>query len=272
MLSLAFEGWFECRLSADPDPADEPRGITGWTSAVAGEPDLDRLIRTQPENAVKRRFAPNIGVTVRSVAIGDQEVPAHPLLGAKIELLDGAVFEGRNGLASEDTEEPIFPFHIRVEANGIRLRREHRDLATGEWAFTKSLGPFGGPIIGEAIGVQDPVAFRQARRAALVEALATETDPVARVALTKRISDIDRLDVFDNPAAPPLTVALLLGGLQYRYVLEGPWFEVADPEDKLGGVIDGSPWVASFWAGGWDADVLCGYMKGRLELPFRAND
>ena len=59
MIEIHFEGWFECRLATDPDPTDEPRGVSGWTYALAGEPDLDRIIRTQPMGTVSRRFGPN---------------------------------------------------------------------------------------------------------------------------------------------------------------------------------------------------------------------
>ena len=48
MLRLRFGGWFQCRLATDPDPADEPRGVSGSIKALPGEPDLDRIIRLQP--------------------------------------------------------------------------------------------------------------------------------------------------------------------------------------------------------------------------------
>ena len=66
MIALAFDGWAECRLATDPDPSDEPRGVSGWTFAVAGEPDLDRIIRLQPEHAVARVLAPPRGVGGRA--------------------------------------------------------------------------------------------------------------------------------------------------------------------------------------------------------------
>ena len=43
MLVIEFNGWFQCRLATDPDPYDEPRGVSGYVHAYAGEPDLDRL-------------------------------------------------------------------------------------------------------------------------------------------------------------------------------------------------------------------------------------
>ena len=47
-LVLEFEGWCSLRLPTDPDPSDEPRGISGYTFAFAGEPDLDRILNLQP--------------------------------------------------------------------------------------------------------------------------------------------------------------------------------------------------------------------------------
>jgi hypothetical protein len=55
-----------------PDPSDEPRGVSGYTFALAGEPDLDRLLHLQPDEAgvFERRFGvsddapgPHVGVT-----------------------------------------------------------------------------------------------------------------------------------------------------------------------------------------------------------------
>ena len=47
-LWIKFEGWFQCRLATDPDPADEPRGVDGYIHAIPSERDLDRIIRLQP--------------------------------------------------------------------------------------------------------------------------------------------------------------------------------------------------------------------------------
>lgn len=63
-----------------------------------------------------------------------------------------------------------------------------------------------------------------------------------------------------------LGVTPLFGGLNYNYVLDGPWKEVADPKKKLKATVTEGPWIASFWVGCWDADALCGYIKGTLTL------
>ena len=44
MIEVRYSGWFQCRLATDPDPYDEPRGVSGYLHAYVGEPDLDRRI------------------------------------------------------------------------------------------------------------------------------------------------------------------------------------------------------------------------------------
>ena len=43
MLKLLFEGYYQMRMSTDPDPPDDPRGLSGYTFALPGEPDFDRV-------------------------------------------------------------------------------------------------------------------------------------------------------------------------------------------------------------------------------------
>jgi hypothetical protein len=264
MLTLGFEGWAECRLATDPDPSDEGRGVSGWTFAVAGEPDLDRIIRLQPDHAVARVPGPAVGVTVRSVGASAAGVADHPLVGAAIDLLEDPVFEGRNGIAAEDAVEPVAPFSLAVRGTGgVLLLREHRDLETGEYRQDPPVG-FGVPDgeLALATGGLAPDEFRAARRAALEELRERSDDEVDRVALDKRIRDIDE-------GAGGIAEAILGFALRYRIVMQGPWGEVRDPDGVLGGTVDLGPWIASFWFGAFDADALCFYVKGRLELPFQ---
>jgi hypothetical protein len=263
MLTLLFSGWFECRLATDPDPTDEPRGVSGWTSAVAGEPDLDRIIRLQPDGAVNRLHGPTVGVKVRAVSLFGTPQPEHPLLGTPVELLGNPVFEGRNGLAAEDAEEPIFPFHWQSRQGNIVLHREHRDVMSGEFVFDKPVNfDFSPSYLQEATGMTDPRAFRQTRKEALGRSLESCQDLVQRAALQKRIRDIDRL-------AGSIAESALQFALHYRIVMQGPWVEIRDPKNELSGRVDTTPWIVSFWVGTWDADALCGYMKGQMVFPFQ---
>ena len=261
MIKLTFSGWFECRLATDPDPTDEPRGVSGWTYAVAGEPDLDRVIRTSPAEAVKRRPGQQIGVTVRRVDLDGSEDPNHVLRGAPIVLLDRARFEGRNGLASLATEEPIFPFHLLIEKDHVRLRREYRDLQTNELRFQRAArAGFDPGALAEA-GVGDPETF-VARRIEAIEALLGDgragLTSTQRIALEARRAQLQRRG--NGPVPLPF-------GLEYHYVLEGPWVEVRDPQRRLKAAVDLGPWVVDLWLGCWDTDALCGYLKGTLLAP-----
>lgn len=67
MIELSFAGWFQCRLATDPDPYDEPRGVSGYVHAYAGEPDLDRIVSFKPP-PFRRTHGRDIGVAVDAVA------------------------------------------------------------------------------------------------------------------------------------------------------------------------------------------------------------
>src|SRR2546423_1058387 len=122
MLIIAFEGWFQCRLATDPDSWDEPRGVSGWTFAFPGEPNLDRIIRFQNPVAL-RSYGPDIGVRITSVSLDGMQVLAHPLTGGSVDLLDSPVFEGQNGLIAESAHEPISPFRVQFSGNGVTIGR-----------------------------------------------------------------------------------------------------------------------------------------------------
>src|SRR5437879_1419687 len=120
MLELSFHGWFQCRLATDPDAFDDPRGQRGWTFAMPGEPDLDRIIRFQ--NAVApRTHGPTIGVGVDGVRKDGQPVTSHPLSSGAVEFINQALFDGRNGQIATAANEPIVPFDLRVSAGTISL-------------------------------------------------------------------------------------------------------------------------------------------------------
>jgi hypothetical protein len=97
MLRLRFGGWFQCRLATDPDPADEPRGVSGSIKALPGEPDLDRIIRLQPP-VFRRSHTRQVGVEVREVRLDGELLRHHPLAGAAVDLLGDPVFKGENGV------------------------------------------------------------------------------------------------------------------------------------------------------------------------------
>ena len=130
MLELYFEGWFQCRLARDPDPSDEKRGISGAAFATVYEPDLDRIIRLNNPVASRAMYMPDghqvpeAGVSVKRVYIDGREQGNHPLVGARVDLLDNAVFQSLNGVFSTPGHEIIDPFHISISRNNLRLSRK----------------------------------------------------------------------------------------------------------------------------------------------------
>jgi len=280
MLTLNVEGWFQCRLATDPDPSDEPRGVSGWTFAVAGEEDLDRIIRLQqPVSPRSPGPGSKVGVVVKAVSLDGQHVLDHPLVGGQLELLDKPKFEGRNGIVAEDATEFIHPFHLQLTGGGVSLRREdildpqdpERNIHEVDPSVLRRRQPVEGEAveraeIAEATGIMDYEGYRRKRKDKLEEKLQGTSDPVIQAALQKRIDDLDEsLD----PKKRDIRVGIQGVGLIYRFAIRGP-AEVVDEGDALGGLVGTSPpWPIEFWMGGWDADALCGYMRGRLQVPFR---
>jgi hypothetical protein len=274
-MTLDFEGFVQVRLATDPDPSDEPRGVSGWTHAAAGEPDLDRVLVLQDDEGrrVRRSRGPAVGVTVRAVG-GDTR---HPLVGAPVRLLDGPKFEGRNWIVASDGFEPIDPLHLHIAGAGVVLDKRH--LLTG---------PAGDPVpfyritpeelarrtpsleadadaqreIFTALGIPDggPAAWRQARKTQLQQDL--DELPPAEVetatALRLRITDLD----IGGPAVRTVGVRM-----RYSLALSGPGRATDDAQVFRDRVDADSDWPIDFWVGGWDADALCMYMRGRLSLP-----
>jgi hypothetical protein len=119
-LKINFEGYFLCRLTTDPDPTDEPRGVSGYTLALAGEDNLDNWIQLNPsQQYLKRNFREpgptlvakgdiNLGVKVTSTDPGPAVYPpAARLIGLPVNLLSDPKtgvpkFEGRNDIVGSD--------------------------------------------------------------------------------------------------------------------------------------------------------------------------
>jgi hypothetical protein len=56
--------------------------------------------------------------------------------------------------------------------------------------------------------------------------------------------------------------------LTYNFRINGPQI-LQDPGNALHGRFDTThPWPITFWFGGWDGDLLVGYMQGTLGIPF----
>ncbi|MCA9704518.1 MAG: hypothetical protein KDK70_01575 [Myxococcales bacterium] len=276
MLSLYFSGWFQCRLATDPDPTDEPRGVSGFTFAVAGEPDFDRIIRLR-DPVAPRSHGPAVGVQVDRVAVDGRVEPGHPLVGARVDLLDQPRFESWNAILRKGSSGPIHPFHLELAQGDVRIRREdvlhppdpslplhqippesvERRSAVVSMAMDHVR-------IADATGMADPLALRARRREQLVADREACGDPVARAALDKRIEELS--------IVAPHKMQLVTMNLynDYRFALNGP-SEVRDPRGRVGARLDrGAEWPILFWMGGWDSDALCGHIRGTLMIPTQA--
>jgi hypothetical protein len=272
LLSLDFKGWFLCRLATDPDPTDEPRGVSGSTFALPGEPDLDRVIVLQdPAPEVVRSHAPPVGVFVTEARVDGARQSA--FVGARVDLPGQPRFENRNFVLTVAGREPIVPFHLHVSGPEFTLARsavlwpEHPDAPIHSVPELR-LEQFGArgfstdpDRIRAATGMPDPLASRRERRRRLIADRANERDPIRIAAYSKRISELD-LAIADpsNERTVNLTAVE-----DFQFELRGP--AVIEGDAVAHGARSDAPWAVSFWMGGWDPDVLCGFMQGRLDVP-----
>ena len=265
---LKFAGWFQCRLATDPDPYDEPRGVSGYVHALPGEPDLDRIIRMQPTGVTQRSHCPQVGVAVVAV-YGDSRFSQHPLIGASVQLLDDPKFEGRNHALAKDGFEAVVPCHLEIKKERFTLSRRFDDSMRfppegrqdrDKFSQLQAGGIHVSPgAIGEATGIFDlqPVWGERSQR--LKADLASATDEIQKVALQARLEAI----------ADPSNARFFAARMLYSVAMGGT-ASVEDSRGWLPGpVVSGpeSPWPLEFWFGAWDPDSLCGYAIGYLGVP-----
>lgn len=261
MIEIRFGGWFGCRLATDPDPYDEPRGVSGYVHAYAGEPDLDRRIYLQP-SGFARSLGPDVGVVVDAVAVDGAPAPDHGLLGAPVDLLDEPRFEGRNGVLAEDGLEPVYPIRLEIRTGAFAARRA---VVPDDPAFPypEFLAQGVEPALAEirqATGIDDLALVWRERIRALQSALPSD-EPDATAAH-------ERLEFLRGQLSTGGGAARFFGArMRYQYELRSP-LELTDPDDWMTPHIDpAASWHAEFWFGGWDADALCGYCRGILRAP-----
>jgi hypothetical protein len=273
MILIDFEGWFQCRLATDPDPTDEPRGVSGFTFAMPGEPDLDRVIRFHNPVA-PRSHGPRVGVFVTAVMMDGELLPQHPLMGGPVELLGSPRFESRNYILHTSGQGIIEPFHLRISGGGLSLEKEdilyppdpgrklHR-IPMVDLLRRASLIPLTVDRIrvADATGIRDPLAYRRNRKALLEADLERTRDPMERAGLEKRLEQLSLV------STESLQVATLMLYNDFRFDLRGQAI-LSDPERLLGKELElKQEWPIAFWMGGWDSDALCGFVRGSLSIP-----
>ena len=267
-LEIDYEGWFQCRLSTDPDAFDDPRGQNGWTFAFHGEPNLDRLIRFQNPVA-PRADGPSVGVRVAAARLDGANKNASPLIGARVELIDGAVFAGENGQIASSAQEPVNPWHIRITTpGGLSLSRKD-PLDLSDFADVVRRQPVNASgnnaEVMAATGVNDFAAHRRSRRDALRTRHDNSGDADERQLLSERIAELE--SGLASPDPGDIRFWILGFRLDWDHELTGA--AVAnDPANELPGVPRaGAEWRIRHWMGGWDADALCGFTRGTLIIP-----
>lgn len=288
MFFINFAGFFQVRLPTDPDPTDEKRGVSGYTFAIAGEEDLDRIIRLHnpvnlrthapknPDQPPEREF----GVFVTSVAIGNEVQEDHPLVNAKFDLLGDAKFEMLNYILTLNAgTESIYPFIMDISGGGIRINRtdyldpDNPSASLYDMTLTQlerrggALGPLlNEGTVREITRCNSGREYREKRLALLKEDLAVETDPVTRAGIKTRIREIEWPSIGNIDWENRRTMALSFVERR-NFEINGPAI-VEDPENKLGVKLDPSlDWPIQFWNGVWDCDALVGYMRGTLQIP-----
>ena len=302
MLKLLFEGYYQMRMATDPDPPDDPRGLSGYTFALPGEPDFDHKLHFQPDEkgAYQRVYGlpgargPQIGVQVVDAMENGAQRP--DLKGARVRFVDAEVVE-RNGVIVRNDMFVIDPLRVRIEQPGTgaplldridylsgdpnlpnlpivdatKAQVERRQLqggfADGSWKVALATGL---PSPNDA----DLLANRRERQRNLIalrDTIDRHRQPGEYSGLTTRITQLDLLkewwDLTALPGAVPLDrrarqLALLADGWNIDINGQVLANAIGADEKKL--------WNLSFWMGGWDGDALCGFIQGELNLPLLA--
>ena len=256
MLTISYQGWIQVRLATDPDPFDEPRGISGYVRTLPGEPDFDRIIRLHRPVA-PRTHTPPTGVFVNSVVVAGQTLPNHPFIGAEVDWRGGPKFEGRNGIIAEDVLEPVLPFIQRLSGHDWHLERGIG--AHYQHPFRELWGEGAGYTAGQLsdiLGTEPPTFLQQRINSLLAEAKIGRDDVTAE-GIRRRLAFL----------STPGVEGYFRWGMRWRYTLES----TADM-NGLAAYLPTSPdvdrpWIATFQIGAWDPDALGAYLSGTLQVP-----
>lgn len=257
MLTLKYQGWFQCRLATDPDPSDEKRGVSGYMKSLPGEPDFDRIIRFH-NPVVERSHTPKVGVTVTKVYLKNEYIDDHFLLGAKVNLENNPKFYGFNGIVADDGIEPIVPFDLSISIPNIQLSRSLEDKSP-EFPFN-DYKPRNGILIGgndvvENTGIWD-IRYTLSERIEKLNAdLSSTTDDIEKYNISERIKFLKS----------PVATRFFQARMNWFLVLRGN----INSKGKTPEIDMNSPWVNSFWMGGWDPDAQNGYVSGILQIPMK---
>jgi hypothetical protein len=249
-----------------------------------------------------------IGVDIKSVAYDGKPWPGHPLEGASVRLKGrdepaaGPTFESRNNITGSDDNFAfvIDPFHLYIESRDRSLSieaQDHIDPTHKDRPIWEVVDPavYGRrlPIATEepsnevaaAINVFDLYGYFRDRRRYLKHQI-----DLGETALMQGIPAVGEGEIGDEEKNRE---SIELRNQQYRsrlYQLEFwgdriiqkigtkvTWaFDINGRQhtsgDLLGTADTSQPWRVEFWFGGWDGDLLTGFFRGSLRIPFTKRD
>ena len=242
---------------------------------------------------------PVIGVFVTSVLFdGKPWAAGAGMLGARVSLrgrdqgFPGPIFESRNSIVgSDDTMAFVVnPFHIHVE------RRTNDDQAFSLAAmdildpadpnrrlwqidrpevYQRRLSTFmsgSSPEVLSKTGIYDFYAYFLDRRRYLAEHIA-ELEAQLVPALTAGAREELELQI-QEARSRIYQIEMWGDRVSSKLGAQVGWqFDINGPKEAGGPGLGGKAaldqvWPVSFWCGGWDGDLLTGYLEGTLNVPF----
>jgi hypothetical protein len=290
---LHFEGWAQGRMPTDPDPSYEPRGVSGYTFALPGEPDMDRIIYFQKKKGVvPRSHTPEVGVYVTGGTefnttgsggevsfLNKQEITSgHPLFNAKIDLKKNAVFVSENSTVIYNGFGVMNPFIFSVEGKNKSFQRrfyaDPLDPKEDVEDYTiDQLTPYMlNTVFMDSVqemsdgAILNRTAYRNERKRELARELELLELELKRhpndkklqmnsAALKKRISELNISDPNNRRTRQIGTQTLI------NYPLNA--VEAVVNKQKVKPQQD---WPITMWFGAWDADSLCFFVNGFIEI------
>lgn len=305
-MTIHFEGFWQCRMSTDPDPTLEGRGTSGYTIALPREGDFDRIIRTQrdqiPDGELRQPFPPYratlpdgsprpFGVTVTRVEHAPDPAIGRLLEGAELRLMQSPRFELRNQIVGDGINRiapPIVPFDVQIgRKHEVFLRRgdpldpsrpdlEIWQLAPADFAsrvpvtyrhlsdeVVETL--FSPASRGGDANSQFTAYFDQRKQLLSLWLSEPSLDPLTAAGYRARVRV---LDDFTKPSGSPDP-----GLIENRLGLQCIWDHPIRGKDAFVGeplarfVDVDRAWHTRFWMGGWDGDLLLGWIQGHIDLP-----
>lgn len=309
-MTIHFEGFWQCRMSTDPDPTLEARGTSGYTIALPREGDFDRIIRTQldqiPDGELRQPFPPYratlpdgsprpFGVMVTKVERAPDPAIDRLLEGAELRLMQSPRFELRNQIVGDGINRiapPIVPFDVQIgRKDEVFLRRgdpldpgrpdlEIWQLAPADFAprVPVTYRHLSDEVVETLFSPAEYGAgnanslftayFNQRKQLLSLKLTDPSLDPLTAAGYRARVRVLDDFTSPSGGADPGLIENRL--GLQciWDHPIRGTGAIVGEP---LALFVDANrDWHTRFWMGGWDGDLLLGWIQGRIDLPLHS--